>query len=100
MREQAALSNAPEGYLDFHDEYAELIAELAALGFTPTQVLRRLNFLYPHINKKHLNYALDSGIWQFYRSRQTPRATRCSHAASGTFSRKPTICLRSPSTRR
>ena len=35
MREQAALSNAPEGYLDFHDEYAELIAELAALGFTP-----------------------------------------------------------------
>jgi len=41
------------------------IAELAALGFTPTQVLRRLNFLYPHINKKHLNYALDSGIWQF-----------------------------------
>lgn len=65
MREQAALSNAPEGYLDFHDEYAELIAELAALGFTPTQVLRRLNFLYPHINKKHLNYALDSGIWQF-----------------------------------
>ncbi|MBF1659932.1 MAG: hypothetical protein HXO58_08915, partial [Rothia mucilaginosa] len=47
MREQAALSNAPEGYLDFHDEYAELIAELAALGFTPTQVLRRLNFLYP-----------------------------------------------------
>ena len=65
MREQAALSNAPEGYLDFHDEYAELIAELAALGFTPTQVLHRLNFLYPHINKKHLNYALDSGIWQF-----------------------------------
>ncbi|WP_455117157.1 dehydrogenase [Rothia mucilaginosa] len=65
MREQAALSNAPEGYLDFHDEYAELIAELAALGFTPTQVLRRLNFLYPRINKKHLNYALDSGIWQF-----------------------------------
>ena len=65
MREQAALSNAPEGYLDFHDEYAELIAELAALGFTPTQVLRRLNFLYPHINKKHLNYALNSGIWQF-----------------------------------
>jgi len=65
MREQAALSNAPEGYLDFHDEYAELIAELAALGFTPTQVLRRLNFLYPHINKKYLNYALDSGIWQF-----------------------------------
>ena len=34
------------------------------------------------------------------RSRQTPRATRCSHAASGTFLRKPTICLRSPSTRR
>ena len=65
MREQAALSNAPEGYLDFHDEYAELIAELAALGFTPSQVLRRLNFLYPHINKKHLNYALNSGIWQF-----------------------------------
>ena len=65
MREQAALSNAPEGYLDFHDEYAELIAELAALGFTPTQVLRRLNFLYPHINKKYLNYALSSGIWQF-----------------------------------
>lgn len=65
MREHAALSNAPEGYLDFHDEYAELIAELAALGFTPTQVLRRLNFLYPHINKKHLNYALNSGIWQF-----------------------------------
>ena len=65
MREQAALSNAPEGYLDFHDEYAELIAELAALGFTPTQVLRRLNFLYPRINKKHLNYALSSGIWQF-----------------------------------
>ena len=64
MREQAALSNAPEGYLDFHDEYAELIAELAALGH-PTQVLRRLNFLYPHINKKHLNYALNSGIWQF-----------------------------------
>ena len=32
MREQAALSNAPEGYLDFHDEYAELIAELAALA--------------------------------------------------------------------
>ena len=32
MREQAALLNAPEGYLDFHDEYAELIAELAALG--------------------------------------------------------------------
>ena len=26
---------------------------------------RRLNFLYPHINKKYLNYALDSGIWQF-----------------------------------
>ena len=47
MREQAALSNAPEGYLDFHDEYAELIAELAALGFTPTQVLRRLNFSVP-----------------------------------------------------
>ena len=45
MRERTALSNAPEGYLDFHDEYAELIAELAALGFTPTQVLRRLNFL-------------------------------------------------------
>ena len=65
MREQAALSNAPEGYLDFHDEYAELIAELAALGFTPSQVLRRLNFLYPRINKKHLNYALNSGIWQF-----------------------------------
>ena len=65
MREQAALLNAPEGYLDFHDEYAELIAELAALGFTPSQVLRRLNFLYPHINKKHLNYALNSGIWQF-----------------------------------
>ena len=65
MREQAALLNAPEGYLDFHDEYAELIAELAALGFTPTQVLRRLNFLYPRINKKHLNYALNSGIWQF-----------------------------------
>ena len=65
MRERTALSNAPEGYLDFHDEYAELIAELAALGFTPTQVLRRLNFLYPHINKKYLNYALDSGIWQF-----------------------------------
>ena len=65
MREHAALSNAPEGYLDFHDEYAELIAELAALGFTPPQVLRRLNFLYPHINKKHLNYALNSGIWQF-----------------------------------
>ena len=65
MRERAALSNAPEGYLDFHDEYAELIAELAALGLTPTQVLRRLNFLYPRINKKHLNYALNSGIWQF-----------------------------------
>ena len=65
MRERTALSNAPEGYLDFHDEYAELIAELAALGFTPTQVLRRLNFLYPHINKKYLNYALSSGIWQF-----------------------------------
>lgn len=65
MREQAALLNAPEGYLDFHDEYAELIAELAALGFTPSQVLRRLNFLYPRINKKHLNYALNSGIWQF-----------------------------------
>lgn len=65
MREHAALSNAPEGYLDFHDEYAELIAELAAMGFTPTQVLRRLSFLYPHINKKHLNYALNSGIWQF-----------------------------------
>lgn len=65
MREHAALANAPEGYLDFHDEYAELIAELAALGFTPSQVLRRLNFLYPRINKKHLNYALNSGIWQF-----------------------------------
>ena len=65
MRKRAALSNAPEGYLDFHDEYAELIAELAALGLTPTQVLRRLNFLYPRINKKHLNYALNSGIWQF-----------------------------------
>ena len=65
MCERTALSNAPEGYLDFHDEYAELIAELAALGFTPTQVLRRLNFLYPHINKKYLNYALSSGIWQF-----------------------------------
>ena len=65
MPEQTALSNAPEGYLDFHDEYAELIAELAALGFTPSQVLRRLSFLYPHINKKHLDYALNSGIWQF-----------------------------------
>lgn len=65
MRERTALSNAPEGYLDFHDEYAELIAELAALGFTPTQVLRRLSFLYPHINRMHLDYALNSGIWQF-----------------------------------
>ena len=62
MRERTALSNAPEGYLDFHDEYAELIAELAALGFTPTQVLRRLSFLYPHINRMHLDYALNSGI--------------------------------------
>ena len=35
MREQAALSNAPEGYLDFHDEYAELIAELRHLAVWP-----------------------------------------------------------------
>ena len=65
MRERTALSNAPEGYLDFHDEYAELIAELAARGLTPTQVFRRLSFLYPHINRTHLEYALNSGIWQF-----------------------------------
>ena len=65
MREHTALANAPEGYLDFHNEYAELIAELAALGLTPTQVFRHLSFLYPRINKTHLDYALNSGIWQF-----------------------------------
>ena len=47
MREHAALSNAPEGYLDFHDEYAELIAELAALGSPLPTVLRRRQLSVP-----------------------------------------------------
>ena len=47
MRERTALSNAPEGYLDFHDEYAELIAELAALGSSasPSRLERALERL-------------------------------------------------------
>ena len=65
MREHTALAHSPEGYLDFHDEYRGLIAELASLGFTPTQVHRRLRFLYPSLNQLHLDYALNSGIWQF-----------------------------------
>lgn len=32
MREHTALANAPEGYLDFHNEYAELIANLPPWG--------------------------------------------------------------------
>jgi len=42
-----------------------LTVERFAVRAVLRQVLHRLNFLYPHINKKHLNYALDSGIWQF-----------------------------------
>ena len=66
-------SSLPPGYAEFHQQFGTLITALAAQGWTPSETHRRIRVLFPQVNREHLDFALDSGMWEFgSHGEQTP----------------------------